>query len=42
VQSIPERWLRELELREVIAQLADDLAALHAGQAPDERRYPGT
>jgi ADP-ribosylglycohydrolase len=41
VQGIPERWLRGLELSDVITQLADDLAHSRAGHAPDERRYPG-
>lgn len=48
-EAIPDRWLENLELKEEIAQLADDLADLHEGaldfEATDrdgERRYPPT
>jgi ADP-ribosylglycohydrolase len=47
-QAIPARWLERLELREVIARVADDLWA-HFGRAQvrrcddvDRERYPGT
>jgi ADP-ribosylglycohydrolase len=46
VESIPERWLGQLELRTEITEIADDLAALDGGifDASSEsawQRYPG-
>lgn len=45
-QAIPERWLEELELRDVITQVALDLVDIPAtyetgGEAELRRRYPG-
>ncbi len=40
--ALPPRWLEELELRDVIAQVADDLYAAAIEGAPIDRvRYPG-
>ena len=46
VESIPDRWLGQLELRSEITEIADDLAALDTGvfDASSEiawQRYPG-
>lgn len=44
VAAIPERWLDALELREVIEEVGDDLAALRDGRLDLERsfaKYPG-
>lgn len=46
VESIPERWIGQLELRHEITEIADDLAALDGGvfDASSEltwQRYPG-
>jgi len=47
VHEIPDRWLAQLELREVLAEMADDLATAGAwdlserGQAYWRDRYPG-
>jgi ADP-ribosyl-[dinitrogen reductase] hydrolase len=46
VESIPDRWVGQLELRSEITEIADDLAALDAGvfDATSEttgQRYPG-
>jgi ADP-ribosylglycohydrolase len=48
VKSIPERWLKRLEMRDEISQIADDLLAMTEGtldlesDVPWERkRYPG-
>jgi len=46
VESIPERWLSQLEMREEIGQIADDLQAIVEGGLDMEsnetwRRYPG-
>src|SRR5262249_55569046 len=41
---IPERWLRDLELREVIEEIAADLTAVREGTFDAEResgKYPG-
>ena len=39
--AIPPRWLAELEGREVIAAVADDLHDVFAGRrSPDSQRYP--
>jgi ADP-ribosylglycohydrolase len=43
-EAIPARWLRELELRDVVEQIADDVAAVRAGSLDREaaaERYPG-
>ncbi len=41
-EALPAGWLEQLELREVITQLADDLyAASIAGARIDRTRYPG-
>jgi ADP-ribosylglycohydrolase len=47
VSSIPEEWVEELEAREVIVAVAEDLAAHFAGYpsgrpVPDYQRYPPT
>jgi ADP-ribosylglycohydrolase len=42
--GIPEAWLRDLELRDTIATVADDLAAFPTWDAWAEtlwKRYPG-
>lgn len=39
-EVIPERWLQELELRDVIDTIARDLAAASTGGEIDLRRYP--
>ncbi len=46
VESIPERWLSRLEMREEIGQIADDLQAIVEGGLDIEsedtwRKYPG-
>ncbi len=40
VESIAHEWLDELELREEIAELADDLVTAVGGGTPDPARYP--
>jgi ADP-ribosylglycohydrolase len=43
-EVIPDRWLRHLELREVIEEVAGDLAAVRGGSFDAERqnnKYPG-
>jgi ADP-ribosyl-[dinitrogen reductase] hydrolase len=43
-QAIPQRWLDQLELREVIEQLARDVASLRGGDfdaGKSSTRYPG-
>ncbi|HKU37398.1 MAG TPA: ADP-ribosylglycohydrolase family protein, partial [Polyangiales bacterium] len=40
--ELPERWLLELELRDVVERIAEDLADCRDGMQVDERRYPGT
>lgn len=44
VDAIPPRWLDALELRRVIEQVGQDLAALRSGtfdHAAEFERYPG-
>jgi ADP-ribosylglycohydrolase len=44
VQAIPEVWLEPLELRHVIAEMADDLYAFKSWDVEDDRvweKYPG-
>jgi len=45
VEALPERWLAELELRDVVERLGDDLVREVLGLAGDdnqfEQRYPG-
>ena len=49
IDAIPERWLAQLELRDVIVSVADDLGsvcdwALHDSEPEGEfywKRYPG-
>jgi len=39
---VPRRWLDELELRDVIEAIADDMSALPEGESlSGERDYPG-
>ncbi|HKP64753.1 MAG TPA: ADP-ribosylglycohydrolase family protein [Polyangiales bacterium] len=38
--GLPERWLSELELCDVIERIAQDLADCRDGSIPDEVRYP--
>lgn len=40
-EAIPAAWLRELELRDVIEQIADDLFHAAEGRDIDWQRYPG-
>src|SRR5690606_32842060 len=40
-EAIPAAWLRELELRDVIEQIADDLFRAAGGRDIDWQRYPG-
>jgi ADP-ribosylglycohydrolase len=45
VSAIPDEWIQELEAREIIATVAEDLAAHFAGYStglltPDYERYP--
>ena len=43
-QAIPPRWLADLELRDVIATIGRDLAAVRSGAFDAEKewaRYPG-
>ena len=39
--ALPERWLVELELRDVVERIAQDLADCREGMRVDEARYPG-
>jgi len=40
-QALPQRWLDELELRDVIEAIADDLSAMLDGKPlRGERAYP--
>jgi ADP-ribosylglycohydrolase len=44
VEAVPARWLEQLELREVIAELGRDLASIRAGTFDHEAswdKYPG-
>jgi ADP-ribosyl-[dinitrogen reductase] hydrolase len=43
VEAIPQRWLDQLELRDVIDEVARDVASLRSGQGTGgmEARYPG-
>ena len=42
VQCLPERWLAQVELREVIEQLASDMVSVAERVTGDlEARYPG-
>jgi ADP-ribosylglycohydrolase len=41
-QAIPERWLAELELRDVIETVAIDLARLDSDSPEFARKYPGS
>jgi ADP-ribosylglycohydrolase len=40
--AIPGRWLEELELRDLIERIAEDLAKLRLSGRVDERVYPGS
>jgi ADP-ribosylglycohydrolase len=41
VEAMPQDWLEELEMRDVIERIAVDLHAAYLLDSPDKTRYPG-